>query len=333
MRSHSTHEKRLVRFSFRDLYLNDSLSHRERNLGSHDGDRLQIGKLIVADRDIQYLNTAGNQLHVGWQDADSGPRVASMIVDTDVRPIRDAIHFGLSRRVFDTQLQEAGSQGLGNHCRDTECQFCQAKILSLDAYPWSPQVYCPWCDSLNTTVEVPDLGLREKEYRICPLCGMYSRPRNFTIAYFWFLIFHASVSHKIVVCCNDCMRPEAWKMLFGNLFGVLGLPLAVTQLVRVYRDSVQSGPFRGLDEANRLLKQGRVDKALDRYWKIIERHPVSAGVLFNVALGLIANNDRPHARQTLQLCLENCGNYTPAAKLLDKLQPAADHAAETSWQG
>ena len=105
-------------------------------------------------------------------------------------------------------------------------------------------------------------------------------------------------------------------MVFGNLFGLLGLPLAITQLTRVYRDAVKKGPFQGLDEANRLLRRGKVEKALDRYWKIIDRHPVSAGVLYNVALGLLARGDQDHARQTLEMALENCANYLPAQQVL-----------------
>jgi len=316
MRTNPSAEQRLVKFIFRELYLNNSLIHLERDRGSHDGDRLLIGKLEIPDRDIRYLNTVDHQLHVGWDDVDQLPQVASMIIDADTGPITRAINYGLSRRVFLEQLDQAASEGLGTKCRDSECRYCRAKILSIDEYPWSPQVYCHYCDSLNTTIEVPDLGLLEQEYRICPQCQMYSRPRNFTIAYFWFLIFHADISHETIQCCNDCMRPQAWKMFFGNLIGILGLPLAVTQLVRVYRDSIKRGPFKGLDEANRLLKRGRVEKALDRYWKIIERHPASAGVLYNVALGLIAQGDYHHARETLVLALQNCANYPPAETLM-----------------
>lgn len=316
MKTNPPSDKRLVRFVFRELYLNRELVHFERDQGSHDGDRLAIGKMEIPDRDIRYVNRVDDQLHIGWDDVDLGPRVVSMIIDADLAPVVAAVHYGLSRREFDQQLEHAASEGMGTRCRDAVCQHCSARILSVEDYPWAPQIYCKWCDSLNTTIDVAELGNLERDYRICPGCSMYSRPRKFTIAYFWFLIFHADVSHKVVHCCNDCMRPQAWKMVFGNLFGLLGMPLAMTQLVRVYRDSIKGGPFRDLDHANRLLKRGRVDRALDKYWKIVERHPVSSGVLYNVALGLLAQGDRSHARETLELALANCANYQPAQRLM-----------------
>ena len=324
MRTKPSAEQRMVKFVFRELYQNKSLVHLERDRGFHDGQRLVIGSLEIPDRDIEYLNSVDDELHVGWQNLNKGPMVVSMIVDTDRRLLVNAINFGLSRRVFAQQLDDAANQGLGTKCRDTICQYCLAKILSIEEYPWAPQVYCHYCDSLNTTIDVPDLNQIEKDFRICPECQLYSRPRQFTVAYFWFLFIHAEVSHRTVLCCNDCMRPQAWKMLFGNLFGVLGLPLAFTQLVRVHRDSIKRGPFQGLDEANRCLKKGRVDKALDRYWKIFERHPVSAGVLYNVAFGLISQGDHLHARETLELALQNCANYRPAQTLMATQITATD---------
>lgn len=311
-----------VKFVFRDLYINHQPIREEKSNGLHDGSRLLLGEnLELLDRDIRYLKIENDQVHVGWQDEQQAHVVASMIVDADSFAIASAINYGLSRRSFDFQLEQAALDGQGHRCRDRECQFCRAKILSMEDYPWTPQIYCPYCDSLNTTISVEQLHEHEKDYRVCHSCEMYSRPRQFTIAYFYFVIVHAGVHHRVTRCCPGCMRPHAWKMIFGNLFGVLGMPLAITQLIRVYRDSIKKGPFQGLDEANRLLRRGRVEKALDRYWKVIDRHPVSAGVLYNVAKGLIARGDLPHARQTLQMALENCANYPPAQRLLDALGP------------
>lgn len=314
-------DKRLIKFVFRELYLNDELVQLERGQGWHDGDRLAIGDLEIPDRDIRYFRNSGNELHVGWDDVDQGPRVASMIMDADSSEIVAAINYSLSRREFDQRLEQAAEQGLGTRCRDSVCPHCSARIFSLDTYPWSPQVYCKWCDSLCTMTDksLPSLDkLNENEYRTCPRCQMYSRPREFTIGYFWFIIFHAGVTHRTVQCCNDCMKPETWKMVFGNLPGLLGMPLAITQWLRVRRDSIKAGPFQGLDEANRLLKRGKVEHALDKYWKIVERHPVSAGVLYNVAKGLLAQDDRQHALETLELALEYCPNYPPVVVLLEQ---------------
>jgi tetratricopeptide (TPR) repeat protein len=310
----------------REFCLNNSLVRRERQGGFHDGTFLYLGSLEIPDRDIRFLQTSGRELHVGWDDRQQGPQVASMIVDADIRPVVDAIHFGLSRRVADEQRQRLAAEGRGAEYRTAECRYCHAQILARDLPPWSPQVYCPWCDCLNTNDARLETPVTEKDYRICPECGLYSRPRRFTVAYFWFLVFHAGVHHEVVECCGDCMRPRAWKMLFGNAFGVLGLPLTVTQLFRVYRDSARRGPFYRLNRANRLLKQGRIEQALDYYWQMVEGHPASAGILYNVALGLIARGDLTYARQTLELALEHCSNYRPAMQLLESLNEPSQPA-------
>ncbi len=151
---------------------------------------------------------------------------------------------------------------------------------------------------------------------------MYSRPRKFSEAYFYFLIVHAGVHHTEKYCCSGCMRPRVWRMLAGNLPGVLGMPMALTQWFRVYRDSVGRGPLRGLDSANRLLSRGKINRALDQYAKILKRHPVSAGVLLNVAGGLIARGELESARQTLELAVANCSNYGPALRQLELLDAA-----------
>ena len=310
----------LVKFAYRDLHLNQVLVHQELEIGTHQGTHLSLGSLEIPDREIRFVRTSGNELHLGWQDSQGQPQVASMIVDRELRTIVDAIHYGYSRRVFEQQLAEAAERGLGHQCRDSVCPFCQAKTLTLDSYPWSPQVHCRFCDSIHTTVAVDGIGQTEKDYRICPKCHMYSRPRRFTIGYFWFVWFHAQVNHRVILCCNDCMRPEAWKMTMGNLPGVLGMPLALTQLSRVYRDAIKKGPFQGLDKGNRLLKRGEVEKALEHYSIIVEKHPFSAGVLYNVARGLLARGDQIHAEETLVLALQNCVNYQPAERLLAELR-------------
>ncbi len=315
-----------IEFWFREIDSKGVEVGLDRFRGFHDGNRLVLGIVEIPDTAIQDTICQGEHLKLTWLDPESGDQQRATIrVYKNVGQVKAAIDFGLSRRRFDKTLEFAAEKHVGHHCRQSECPHCQAKILTMETGEYAPQVYCEYCDSLFTTIQLEgistdDLNRFEKNYRICDTCKMYSRPRQFSVAYFYFLIFHAGVHHKIKQCCPACMRRDAWLMLFGNLPFLLGIPFAITQLIRVYGDSIRKGPFRGLDEANALLRRGQVERALDKYAVIIERHPVNAGVLYNIALGLIAQKREASARETLEMALENCTNYPPVAAQLKALQ-------------
>ncbi len=310
-----------VAFRFRNLEIDDQRVTTDALQGSHDGTRLVLVKLLVPDARITGAAADKQNFVVRFDDEQGETTVAAFEVIGDPRRLLAAIQFGLSRRQFARRLEEVARHGDARRARETICPYCRAKLLTVEDEPVAPQVWCEYCDSLITTVPVENLGDSERDYRLCPQCGLYSRPRKFTIAYFYFLIFHAGVHHDVVYRCSGCMRPTVWRMVLGNLPGVLGMPLALTQWTRVYRDSTGRGPLRGLDAANRMLRRRRrIEKALDRYDRILERHPYSAGVLYNVAQGLIARGDMNHARQTLAMAVENCANYAPALWHLAKFK-------------
>lgn len=315
-----THDRlpKPVRFQFHDLRIDSEPVDDPRFDGMHDGSWLVLGELRIPDSQIAGFGTNQTVFVVGFHDSSGRHRVVQFVIKGRTELVRDALNYGLSRREFEVQLAQAATVGRARDVRETVCPWCLAKTLTIDRDK-SPQVWCSWCDSLITTIPADGLGDVERNYRICPECNMYSCPRKFSEGYFYFLIVHAGVHHKEHFCCGGCMRPRVWKMLFGNLFGLLGMPLAITQWVRVYGDSRGEGALRGLDAANRSLRRRRIDRALARYSRIVERHPFSAGVLYNLARGLLLRNDLNHCRQTLELAISNCSNYAPAIALLEEL--------------
>ncbi len=108
------------------------------------------------------------------------------------------------------------------------------------------------------------------------------------------------------------MRGDAWKMFFGNLPFLLGVPVAIVQLMRAYGGGISGGPFAGLDKANIKARAGDMPGALKIYREILERVPHSAGVKYNVGLALMKQNDAERASKSLRLALEDCINYVPA---------------------
>ncbi len=216
--------------------------------------------------------------------------------------------------------EELEKKGLGHTYRGEECPVCTATLILTDM-PKSPQLYCHFCDSLSTIDPLNDPIKNEKDFKICEECGMYSKPQKFTIFYFYFLLVVYGWWSKATWRCPACMRGEAWKMLFGNLIFVLGVPTAIIQLIRAYGSDAVSGTFKGLNSGNLKARKGDVVGALKNYRAILDRVPYSAGVKYNLGSALLRQGDQQRAADTFELALEDCSNYAPAYQQLKVLYP------------
>ncbi len=202
-------------------------------------------------------------------------------------------------------------KGLGHTFRQEQCPRCTATLILSDM-PESPQLYCHFCDSLSTIDPGADPISQERDLRLCEECGMYTRPQKFTIFYFYFLLVVYGFSSRSTWRCPPCMRGEAWKMLFGNLIFVLGVPTAIWQLARSYGGSSVGGPFKGLDTGNIKARKGDLAGALESYRTILGKVPVSAGVKYNLGMALLAQGNKEKAADSFELALQDCTNYVPA---------------------
>jgi hypothetical protein len=309
-----------TKFRFHQLQINGEPAGSGVQEGLHDGHQLWLHELKIADAAITRVVVQDGRLSIAAELPEAGPVFLELTVLRDARPLLAAIQFGLSRRRFEQLAGAAAADGRGRQIRRTDCPWCSARIFTLDGDVDAPQVWCEYCDSLVTLVPVDGLGDAERYMRLCPVCNLYSRPRRYTIAWFYFLVHHAGIHQKVKEYCTGCLRPDAWKMLLGNIPGVLGVPFAMMQWYRAYRNSFDRGPFRGLDKGNITLRRKRqIGVALKYYERILNRHPYSAGVLYNVGVGLLMRGDGEHARQALWQALENCSNYRPAQNLLARM--------------
>lgn len=214
--------------------------------------------------------------------------------------------------------EELEQKGLGHTYRDEECPVCQATIVLTDMKE-TPQLYCHFCDSLVTIDPSEQSVKKEETFKICEECGMYSRPQKFTIFYFYFLLVVYGWWSKPTWRCPACMRGEAWKMLFGNLLFVLGVPVALVQLYRSYTGDSIGGSFKGLDTGNIRARKGNITGALEQYRAILDRVPYSAGVKYNLGKALLIEGEDVRAMKSFELALEDCANYAPAAQYLHVL--------------
>ena len=288
--------------------------------GSFDGSILKIGNIDIPVTDILSMSVDDHEFYFGIADDDNG--TLPIIVEfygTDVIQLEHAINASRSSALAGSERDRLTQSGKLANYRDHVCPFCKSTIV-LTNLPPTPQVYCNFCDTLFSVDQEPGDEI-ERDFRICENCGMYSRPRKFAVFYFYFLIVTFGFHHDSIVRCSGCMRSSAWKMVLGNLFGLLGFPFALVQLYRSYSTKSLTGRFEGLDTANVLARRGNVDKALQRYDEIMDRVPENAGVKYNIGFGLMLKKDFGHAQEIFELSLDDCSNYWPAVNgLLRALQ-------------
>lgn len=288
--------------------------------GSFDGNELTLDEEVYPVTSILGVGTYDHvmSLVIFHEDED----VSRTIVFKGESPetVKRAIDGSRSSIEAAEEQKRLIAEGQGASFRSEVCPHCTATI-SLSKFADSPQCYCDYCETLFTIrgnhggreLETTTLEQSlEPKYRMCEQCGMYSFPKTFTRFYFVFLLYFMHVVSEKTVRCPGCMRWEAWKMLFGNIFGLLGLPVAITQLIRSYRGRVEKGPLGGLDDANILANRGKIDKALDRYDVLMDNLPINAGIKYNIGSGLLTKGDVPHAEAMFLLSLEDCSNFAPS---------------------
>lgn len=216
--------------------------------------------------------------------------------------------------------EQLESEGQGHTFREVTCPSCAA-VIDVTNMEKTPQISCGFCHTIST-IDVTDAGedpqpaTIERGFQICDECGMYSKPRQFTIFYFYFLLVIYGYRYHTTWRCPGCMRGEAWKMLFGNLIFVLGVPVALVQLFRSYGGTDVGGLHSGLDGANLLARKGELERAVGSYRTILNQRPINAGVKYNIGLALLSQERHGDAARIFESALADCSNYQPAAIML-----------------
>ena len=284
--------------------------------GQFDGETLVLGVDKVHVSALVGSDHRGRHVVLSWLN-EAGQTEQTVIEVTSGSADKLVAMLGRERsRVWAAMHREQlNSEGRGGEYREALCPHCGA-TLDLTGKPVTPQVSCEFCHTLGT-LDNPEGPIKaEKAYRLCDECGMYSKPRKFTIFYFYFLLVIYGFWSKPTWRCPACMRPEAWKMLFGNLLFVVGVPTAITQLFRSYGATDVGGMFPGLDAANIKARNGKFEPAVEDYRRILESQPVSAGVKYNIGLACLHRQDYETAARSFEYSLLDCANYEPAAAAL-----------------
>lgn len=285
--------------------------------GSFDGEILRLEEAKIAADSMYNVTVRDKFMSVTYM-TDQGEieGLAFSVYKTDIKELKQSIDISRSDKIAQREQQRLIEAGQADGFRTEICPHCQATI-SLNNLPQTPQTFCDFCETLFTVDGHLDQNSLdrddEKTHRLCDDCGMYAHPRRFSIFYFYFLLVVYGWSYRKTYRCPGCMRGDAWKMFFVNMFGVLGLPVAVMQLVRSYfPGGSKGGKLKGLDNANVLANKGKIEKALDSYESLMDSLPLNAGLKYNIGSGLATKGDFAHAEPMYQMSLEDCANYWPS---------------------
>lgn len=300
------------RFKFHWLDENGNQKGMFRKKGQLDGEVLTLEETEIPIPAILQAQTVENRMLLTVPTG--AEEYASLLFMPSSKSITDElkkrIDIGRSRTWAVHHKEQLTSAGRGNAYRDAVCPACTATLVLSDM-PVTPQVYCHFCDSLSTIDQSPPQG--EAKLGLCDECGMYSQPIRYSVFYFVFLLVVYWFKHGKAKKCRACMRSDAWKMLFGNLIFVLGVPNAIYQLIRSYSGgSIIEGVYAGLNSANIAARKANWGKATAGYRKVLESAGVSAGVKYNLGLALENAGSPDQAARSFELALDDCANYAPA---------------------
>lgn len=280
--------------------------------GHFDGEQLVLDKTEIPVSSLAHVENREKRISLG----DEKANFLNFML-TRGNPDALVLLIGRSRAKLWAQRhrEKLIDEGRGQEYREVICPHCEA-TLDLTGFPKSPQVSCEYCFSVCTLDADKTLTKQESTYRLCDECGMYSKPRRFTIFYFYFLVIVWGFWSSQTWRCPGCMRPTAWKMLFGNLLFLIGVPVAIAQLIRSYGGTELTSLHPQLDSANVKARAGKFKQAIDLYSGILTKRPYSAGVKYNIALALLQQENIEGASKSLEYAIDDCANYGPAAHVL-----------------
>ena len=299
-------------FHFKFKFVNEEGQEEgfTRSKGSFDGETLTLGDAEIPAAGLTSCEVHETRMALGAIGEDGDPvGVVISSAKSSLEQLKLRLDTARSAAWAEHHQKELVEQGRGGAYRGSECPNCNAQIILTDM-PETPQIYCHFCDSLMT--HNPSMAAKdERDYRLCDSCGMFSKPRRFTVFYFYFLLVVYGWTQNTTTRCPACMRGDAWKMLFGNLLFILGVPVAIAQLIRSYGGEV-SGTFAGLNKANLLARKQDLSGALQIYNDISDRVPHCAGIKFNLGMALLEAGKTEQAARAFEAALGDCSNYAPA---------------------
>ncbi|MGC1276435.1 MAG: hypothetical protein WBC44_22255 [Planctomycetaceae bacterium] len=160
-----------------------------RTKGRFDGKTLTLGDAEIPAGVILDVSVRDERMAVSVPMANGQITGMGLILPSKktTEKLKTALDVARSSTFAERHREGLVKRGRGRSYRDAVCPNCTATVILSDM-PKTPQLFCPFCHTLSFD-DRPDLPVEKlRDYRLCDDCGMFSKPRRFTIFYFYFLL-------------------------------------------------------------------------------------------------------------------------------------------------
>jgi hypothetical protein len=196
------------------------------------------------------------------------------------------------------------------------CPVCGSFIPDEGTSEYS---YCPYCETLSAKGDIITDGTK---YRMCEGCNLFGSVRMHKEFYCYAWLVKNRFAIKLVQLCTTCSSKLFINMLPVNLPFIIGLPATLAIPIRSYlgRDKRLSG----LTRANRFISAKQTDKALSVMKPMLEEFPDHPGLLYNLAIGYLSNDNQQKAMDLLEQSLKACPSYEHSHSLFKSIENFID---------
>ncbi|MCA3003988.1 MAG: hypothetical protein ACK51N_06300 [bacterium] len=310
----------VVTFKYHGVDAQGKQSTTFRRRGRIDEHALTLGKQQYPLTNLHSAKCVHSRVAIGLESLTHPGQATVVVIQTSPKSARQvvrALNRSVSLQVIAAARRQLTAEGRLGLLRSCLCPGCGCTI-DLSGRRASPEVYCPYCDSVWSLQDTGDRRRDEEaRQRHCDGCGLYGRPDTITCGYIIFLLVAVIYRYQIRELCTTCMRRESWKMVGTNLVGLIGEVHAVPQLVRSYVRARPAGRhFAGLEAANALATGRRPERAEDSYRQIIARLGHCAGVRYNAGNACVRAGRLAEAVEHFAHALGDCSNYKPSVDAL-----------------
>ena len=230
-----------------------------------------------------------------------------------IRDLAEAVEYGIDSKISKNQYDnhlKGMSQQEKKKARKTQCPHCSSTV-NLTSIPDTANVYCEYCDNIFDRNRM--LKFNSEHYQVCPECDYYGRVQD----YHEFLLSFKGYKSRRHFCCDTCALRIYKRTFWWNLFPFFFVSFySYGQYLKSLKGK---NPYlEGLAKANMSAQDGKLVKADEEYTGILTKNFGHPGIHYNYGVATLRAGNPDRAAREFQIALQNCANYTPVIKMMQK---------------
>jgi len=283
--------------------------------GQISEDGLKLGKTLLACKDIKSVSVREQKFVIGLTHIAEVPQYLKPHISNGNYMVLEIYRINLLtlKRMIDGILSRSNKTNSKNFI---ECPSC---LSMLSKEKPAQYTYCTYCETIFTEKDITTDGL---QYRKCDGCDFFGSVRFHTEFYFYGYIASNKWSLTYTHLCSNCSSSLFFKMLPLNAPFLLGLPSTLVIPIRSYMG--QDVNLKGLAKATKLIQKKHTIKAEDIMKPMLETYENHPGLLYNLAIGWLSNDEQKKALNLLEQSLTSCPSYEHSHVLYKRIENFID---------